>query len=220
MKALFKAVAILIAIFAVTFILLKSASGVTFEDVENWLHGAREVSPYHVATLIIALLLADLLVSVPTLTIVMLSGFLLGQALGTLVALMGLYSAGILGYGISRRYGQQLLTLLLKDPLRRAEAVAAFRGHGFGMIILARALPILPEVMACLAGSSRMPFSRFLVAWSLSCVPYAAIAAYAGSISTLGDPMPAISAAIGLLTSLWIGWFLFRRSTKHAALTD
>ena len=57
-----------------------------------------------------------------------------------------------------------------------------FNRHGFVMILLSWALPILPEATACLSGFTRMPFWRFLLAWVLGAYPYVTIAAYAGSV--------------------------------------
>lgn len=203
--------------FAATFLLIKFGTGLSFDDVETWLQAARDISPLYLVLLVIALLLADLFVSVPTLTITMLAGFFLGQALGSLAVLAGLYGAGLLGYAISHKLGDRLLRLLIKSPLQRHEATAAFERHGFAMIMLARAMPILPEVTACMAGMTRMRLGRFLIAWSLNSVPYVLIATYTGSISSLNDPMPAIYTYIGLSGSLWLGWYGLRRRMKRQA---
>lgn len=207
MPPLLRIMLILFIGFAATFLLIKGVTGLSFADVENWLRNAREISAEYVVLLVIALLVADLLVSVPTLTITLLSGFLLGQWLGAAAALSGLYLAGCLGYSISRQIGDRLLTLLLKEPAKRQHAIESFETHGFGMIILARAAPILPEVTACLAGATRMPFGRFLLAWTLNSVPYVLVATFAGSISTLDEPQPAMFTALGISATLWVSWF-------------
>jgi len=49
-----------------------------------------------------------------------------------------------------------------------------------------------------------MPFSKFLVTWSISSVPYVLIASYAGSISSINNPKPAIYTTIGLSALLWV----------------
>lgn len=38
-----------------------------------------------------------------------------------------------------------------------------------------------------------------------------AIAAYAGSVSAIDDPMPAIYAALFLYGVMWLGWMIYRR---------
>jgi len=72
-------------------------------------------------------------------------------------------------------------------------------------------MPMLPEAVTCLAGMTRMPFGKYLLAWMISSIPYALIATYAGSISSLENPRPAIFSAIGISTWLWLGWFFYRR---------
>lgn len=211
MPPLIRLMLILFVGFAMTFLLIKGVTGLSFADVENWLRNAREISAEYVVMLVVGLLVADLLVSVPTLTITLLSGFLLGQWLGAAAALVGLYTAGCLGYLVSRRIGDRLLAVLLKQPENRQQAIKSFEAHGFGMIILARAVPILPEVTACLAGATKMPFARFIVAWSLNSVPYVLVATFAGSVSTLEEPQPALFTAMGISATLWISWFFYRR---------
>lgn len=219
MPPLLRIILVLFIGFAATFLLIKGMTGLSFADVESWLRNAGEISPEYVVLLVISLLVADLLVSVPTLTITLLSGFLLGQWVGAFAALAGLYIAGCLGYLISRRIGDRLLAVLLKEPAKRQAAITSFETHGFGMIILARAMPILPEVTACLAGATKMPFRRFIVAWSLNSVPYVLVATFAGSVSTLDAPQPALFTALGISATLWISWFFYRRYMVRSAKT-
>ena len=103
------------------------------------------------------------------------------------------------------------MTLLLKDESQHKEAIAVFNQNGFMMIMLARALPILPEATACMAGITRMHFIKFLGAWMLGAVPYILIATYAGSLSSLANPKPAIAAALGLSAVLWLCWWGYWR---------
>jgi uncharacterized membrane protein YdjX (TVP38/TMEM64 family) len=79
------------------------------------------------------------------------------------------------------------------------------------MILMSRASPILPEVSACMAGITRMPFRKFLLAWTINTVPFALIASYSGSISSISNPRPAIYAAISIYAVLWIGWWILKK---------
>jgi uncharacterized membrane protein YdjX (TVP38/TMEM64 family) len=81
----------------------------------------------------------------------------------------------------------------------------------FLMIIMSRASPILPEVSACMAGITGMKFRRFLLAWTINSVPFALIAAYSGSVSSISNPRPAIYAAISIYAVLWIGWWILKK---------
>lgn len=209
MIPLLKVFLIIATIFASTFLLIKFTGLLTIEQIEGWLTQAKELSPIYVGTIVALLLFADLFIAIPTLTVAILAGHFLGHTYGALSALTGIILAGICGYVISRYYGGVILGFLLKDERKRNDAIGTFQKHGFAMILLSRAMPILPEATACLSGMTRMPFNKFLAAWLISSVPYILIATYAGSISSIENPMPAIFTAIGISTFLWIAWFFY-----------
>jgi len=211
MKPLLKVMLILGLIFASTFILGRVLGILTVENVRYLLETAQQVDPLYVIAVVILLLFIDLFVAVPTLTITLLAGYFLGFGTGTATALTGMTLAAIVGYGISMKYGKRPLKFLLKDAQKRNQMVTAFTNNGPAMIMLSRAAPILPEVCACMAGVTRMRLSHYLAFFMLGTIPYVAIAAYAGSISTLSNPEPAIFAALGLYAFLWASWFIYKR---------
>ena len=211
MKTLLKVMLTLAAIFASTFILGRVLGILTEENVRSWLEMASTLSVATVVLVVVGLLFIDLFVAVPTLTIVILAGYFLGFEVGLLAAMTGSALAAFGGYAICRKWGENALARVIRDPVQRREMRDAFSAHGPGMILLARAAPILPEVTACMAGINRMPLPRFALFWSIGTLPYMAIAAYAGSVSTLDNPMPAIYTALGLYAVMWTGWFVYRR---------
>jgi len=143
----------------------------------------------------------------------LLSGYYLGAFAGAGFSIVGLLLAGFTGYGISGHYGDRLIKFIIKNDAERNDASQAFRSHGVTTILLSRAVPILPEVSACMAGLMRMPPGKFIPAWVVSTVPYATIAAYAGSISSASAPQPAIYTAIGLTAFFWLAWFVTKKRT-------
>ncbi|MBU2968236.1 VTT domain-containing protein [Pseudoalteromonas sp. C2R02] len=211
MNPLLKIMLILASIFASTFIIIKSTGLISIEIIENWLIQAKLINRYYVAAIIILILFADLFIAVPTLTVIILSGYFLGFTHGALMAILGVSLAGSTGYYLSYQFGDKLLKHLIKNTTEKQKALSQFRAYGFVMILLSRAAPILPEVTACMAGTSKMPRIKFMTAWLLASVPYTLIAAYAGSISTIQNPKPAIFTAIGLSLLLWISWFVFNK---------
>lgn len=217
MKEMLKIMLILFVVFITIFIFAKITGLLSLEQIEGWLIQAQNAPTIYIMAIVIALLFLDLFVTVPTLSLIMLSGYFLGYPLAVLASVTGLIITGCSGYLLSFLYGSRVLRLLIKDDKKREDMKSTFHKHGFAMILLSRALPMLPEVTACLSGSTRMPFPKFLAAWSLSSVPYVLIAAYSGSISSLGNPMPAIFTAIGITSVLWLGWFLFHRKHKKMA---
>jgi len=215
MKHLLKVIIIIALFFASTFILVNTTGILSVEQIKMWLLQAKELSPYYVGGIVVLLLFADLFIAIPTLTVITLSGYILGFQNGAITSLIGLMLAGISGYGLSNILGERIFDFLLKKEKARQEAKETFRQHGIIMILLSRAIPILPEVTACLAGMTKMKFSKFILAWSISTIPYVLIISYAGSVSSVENPKPAILTAIGLSATLWFGWYLFNLKRKN-----
>lgn len=220
MRPLLKAMLTLAAVFASTFLIGRALGILTRDNVQAWLEAASALSAATVFALVVGLLFVDLFVAVPTLTIMILGGYFLGWELGTLAALAGSALAAFGGYALCRRWGDGALRVIVRDEEQRREIRVTFERNGPGMILLARAAPILPEVTACMAGATHMPPARFALFWAIGTLPYAAIAAYAGSISTIDDPMPAIYAALTLYAAMWAGWMWFRRRAARSAGND
>lgn len=214
MKTLIKLFLVVSIFFASTFILIKLTGILTVDDIQGWLEMANTSAPIYIGLLVVLLLFADLFIAMPTLTVCILSGYFLGFQTGAAFNALGLALAGVSGYLLSGSIGRRLLVKIIRDPQKMEEMERVFDKHGVMMILLSRALPILPEATACLAGFTKMPMWKFTAAWCLSSFPYAAIAAYAGSVSTLESPAPAIFTAVALSTSLWLMWAIFLRKNK------
>lgn len=211
MKTLLKVMLTIAAIFASTFILGRVLGILTEDNVRDWLELASTLSALTVVAVVVCLLAIDLFVAVPTLTIVILGSYFLGFEMGLAAAMAGSAIAAFGGYAICQRWGEDALARVIRDDAQREEMRDAFMVHGPGMIMLSRAAPILPEVTACMAGMTYMPVARFAMFWIIGTLPYMGIAAYAGSVSTLDDPRPAIFAALGLYAVMWTGWFVYRK---------
>jgi len=217
MKQLIKVMLILGSIFALTFILGRLLGILTVENVKLWLEYAQSINPIWIVGTVIVLLFMDLFIAVPTLTITILAGYFLGFPYGAAAALIGMSSASICGYLISKKWGDRAISLIVKSEAERIEMAEAFQKNGPAMITLSRAAPMVPEVTACMAGATNMSFKRFLTFFYLGTVPYVLIASYAGSISSVNSPQPAIYAAITLYAVLWVCWYIYRRKLRRAA---
>ncbi len=215
MKELLKTGLILALFFASTFIVMKLFGILSVEDVKLWLEKASKIDYLYVSFAVVLLLFLDLFIAIPTLTITILAGYFLGFALGALSVFIGFMLSGVVGYFISRYYGLKLLQKIYKDPNKLNEMHHIFTKHGAVLLIICRAVPILPEVSCCLAGANRMPFFKFLLFFLIGTIPYLLIATYAGSKSSLENPLPAILVAIAISTILWLSWFFFIRKIKR-----
>ena len=185
------------------------------EKIETWLVLAKDVHWFYLGGLVVTLLFLDLFIAMPTLTIIMLSGYFLGHSYGAIVSIIGVTLAGVTGYVVSYLYGNKLVGVIITDKVQRVEMRKQFNQYGTFMIIFSRAMPILPEVTACMSGIVKMPLIKFITAWLLSSVPYVVIATYAGSISSLDNLKPAIITAIMLTSVMWCAWFVFKHISQR-----
>ena len=195
--------------FTCTFLLVHFTGALTVEKIKGWLEFAQTASLMYVVLVVILLMFADLLIPVPSLPVMLFTGYLIGPFWATVATMTGLLLAGSVGYGLSYRYGDKLVKFILKNEEKRKEAIATYLRHGPIVIILSRAVPMLPEVSACMAGLSRIPFVKFVALWMVGMLPYTVVATYAGHKSSIENPQPAIIAVLCLIGSLWTGWFYF-----------
>jgi uncharacterized membrane protein YdjX (TVP38/TMEM64 family) len=136
----------------------------------------------------IFLLIVDLALPVPSTIVISALGYCYGVFLGGCIASVGLMASGILGYGVGLCFGENVARKWLGDrDFENGRHI--FTSRGAWIVALSKALPILPEVIACTAGLLRMPFRRFV--FSLGC----------GSL-----PMGFLFAAIGHIGRDAPGW--------------
>ncbi len=202
--------------FASTFVIAEATGILPEGDLLAWLDALRAVDPLWLALAVIGMLVLDLFIAVPTMTTILLAGWLLGPWLGGLVASVGLLLMGGTAYALGRSLGRRALARLFKDDDRLAGIEAAFARNDILTLAVCQALPILPELSASLAGIARMRPLRFVMGYALGVVPFAFIVASGGAASTPDDLRPAILTAIGTSATLLILWRLVaqRRGSK------
>ena len=201
-KAILRFVGMLVLVFTLTLLLFKGLDVLSVEDIKVWLQEAQKWSPIWVGSLIISLLIVDLFIAIPTLSLTILSGFFLGLEMGILFSSLGLMLAGSLGYFISRYHGAKLLNWVCKNESEQIGMIHLFQTLGPLSLLLCRAAPMLPEITSCLAGTTRMPFWKYVLYYALGSLPYSAIAVYSGSISTVDNPSPALYTYVGMFAVL------------------
>jgi len=211
MKDLIKVMFILALFFASTFLIIKLTGVITVDGIKELLYESKHQHQIYIILIVSALLFADLFIAIPTMTVTILAGYFLGWPLAIIACLIGFYLAGISGYLISRVYGYRLLEYIYKDRQRLNEMHDIYSRFGGVVLVICRAMPILPEVSCCMAGATKMNFGRFIIAYSLGTIPYVLVITYAGSISSLEKPTPAIMAGISVSLVLWLSWYLLSK---------
>jgi uncharacterized membrane protein YdjX (TVP38/TMEM64 family) len=154
---------------------------------------------------VIGLLMSDLFLPIPATGVMSAAGYVYGSWTGGVISVTGSFLSGLLAYGLCRACGRGAAAKLAgEEGLAQNEAL--FRRTGPWLVALSRWLPILPEVVACLAGLARMRFATFAVALLCGTLPmgfaYAAVGALFAS-----EPAWALALSVALPALLW---FAFR----------
>ncbi|HEX9905327.1 MAG TPA: VTT domain-containing protein [Propylenella sp.] len=163
----------------------------------------------------IGLLVSDLLLPIPNTMVMAALGVLYGPLLGGAVAVVGNALSGLVGYGLCRRYGRPAAIRLLGErDLAAGEAL--FARSGGWMVAASRWLPVLPEVIACMAGLARMPFRAFLVALLCGALPLGFVVAWLGHA---GADRPVLTLVLCALLPL-PAWYLLRGTFAGSSGAD
>ena len=178
------------------------------ESTEQWLEGIGWEFAWLVG---IGLLVADLLLPIPGTVVMAALGYVYGFWLGGMIAASGSMLAGLLAYGACRKVGRRAAEWIAgKEDLARGELL--FAGSAGGWIVtLSRWMPVMPEVIACLAGLAHMPFRRFAVALACGSLPLGFTFAAIGSWGHENPRLALVLSAV-LPPVLWasIGPFVRR----------
>lgn len=156
------------------------------------------------ALIIVALLLFDLFVPVPSSLVMVSSGALFGTVIGASLSFAGSLGCSIAGFELARRVGRGAAVRAVgEEALRRLERT--FDRGGAGAVFITRPLPIVKETMSLLAGLSQMRRPTFIGAAVAGSIPEAALYTYAGASSReMGNLMPAVLIVMALAGAAWM----------------
>lgn len=206
-------IALLLAfVFAAGFAVAEHYGYTDPELVEEWMRGLRQStgSAAVVAGVIVALLVVDLLFPVPSSVVMALSGMLLGPVLGGLVSSLGAMAAACLGFWACRLGGKRAYRRLVSEE-ELGRTSEWFRRYGVIAIVISRPIPMLTEILSCLAGLTELPFRTFLLAALLGTVPICFVYSVVGSLGDMSDPWPVVWISIFVPA---VGWLIARRIKK------
>ena len=149
----------------------------------------------------ILLLISDILLPVPATGIMAALGAVYGLWQGAVINLIGSTGAGIIGYAAARYIGKRGSHFIASEEEIKKFSLF-FDQWGPYAIIISRVMPILPEVIAILAGLSRMKFIRFLAALLGGTIPVSFLFSWMGTYSGFA-PGTGIIVAIILPALVW-----------------
>jgi uncharacterized membrane protein YdjX (TVP38/TMEM64 family) len=150
----------------------------------------------------IGLLMADLFLPLPATILMSAAGYLYGFAIGSLISVAGSFASGSLAYWLCRSFGESTTQRILgARDYERGRKIAATSGAW--VVVLSRWLPVLPEVVSCMAGLTRMAPVKFHLALLAGTVPMAAVYTYIGA-SGVDSPLMAIALSALLPPLIWL----------------
>ena len=208
MKKIILIVAILFVFFTGLF-LLGDATGILKEEfIEQKIQelGSNPAGQFLAGLAVVLLLIVDILLPVPSSIVMTLSGKFLGFIAGGLVSCLGAMLAAWIGFFACRWGGQKVFIRLIgeKDISKVREW---FGKYGIFAIILSRPVPMLTEILSCLAGLSQFSFKSFSLAALCGTLPICFVYSYFGSKSSITNPWPAVWVALVIPA---IGWGIAR----------
>lgn len=116
--------------------------------------------PLYFGLAVAFLLIADILLPIPSSLVCTLAGSVLGSFAGTLVCWVGLNLSALFGYFLARWFGQPFVNRF-SDEAKVAEAERMVNRFGTWGLALCRALPVLAEASVLFVGLYNMSFRRF-----------------------------------------------------------
>ncbi len=209
MKKFILVALMMLAVFAALFLIAEELgyTDATFvQEKIQTLHDSPN-GKWVVAMAVVVLLGVDLVLPVPSSLVMAASGMFLGSVLGGVVASVGAMLAALLGYGLCRLYGQRAMRKLVSEE-EITGVTTWFDEYGVIAIIISRPVPMLTEVLSCLAGLSGLRFSVFMGAAALGTLPICFIYSYVGSLGDMTDPWPMVGIALVVPA---LGWIIARR---------
>lgn len=162
----------------------------------------------------ILLILSDVILPIPATAVLATLGIVYGPWLGGVIGCAGSLGAGTLAYLVCRGLGDHAARWLLGEKgFQRSNAF--FTRCGGWTVALSRWMIILPEMISCLAGLTRMPARLYFTALACGSVPMCFTYAFIGHHYGTERPLLALSLSAAVPVLLWpIAQMLLRRSTR------
>lgn len=147
---------------------------------QQWV--STEAGPLSIGLGVVALLVGDLVLPVPSSLVSTAAGASLGLVVGSLASCAGMTLSSQLGYVLGRRLGVPIVSRIVStDALNIASTRLAHRATV--PLVIMRAVPVLAEASVVMAGVLRVHRASFFVSTFLAnagiSIAYAAIGAFA-----------------------------------------
>jgi uncharacterized membrane protein YdjX (TVP38/TMEM64 family) len=154
----------------------------------------------------VVLLIADVVLPVPSSLVMVAHGALFGVVTGTLLSLLGSVGATLTGYAIGRKSNRWLERFVSAEERLRADCVLS--RWGAIAVVATRPLPLVAEIFSLLAGASRLSVRTITFAAIVGAFPSALVYAITGTVAASFKNSVAIFSLMMLVTGSF--WFVGR----------
>lgn len=207
MKRYWLVVGAMLTVFLILFGLVEWLQVPLLTDPSGWMNRGGVVA----ALVGVALLIADVVLPVPSSLVMIAHGALFGVALGTLLSLIGSVGAALTGFALGRRGGVWLERIV--SPEERAKVEQMLERWGALAIVVTRPVPLLAETTAIMAGASAMSWQRVTAASFAGSLPMALLYALTGSVAASFQNGALMFCFVLLVSGAF--WFLSQRINRR-----
>jgi uncharacterized membrane protein YdjX (TVP38/TMEM64 family) len=213
MKRYLLIIAILVVGFTVLFLIVEALGVPLLSDPTPWMKHGGVVA----ASVGVGLLIADVVLPVPSSLVMVAHGALFGVVWGTTLSLFGSVGAAMFAFAIGRRGGRLMERLV--TPAEHARASNVLARWGTLAIIVTRPVPLLAETVAIIAGTSSMSWRSVVIASLAGSLPPALLYALTGAAVANFQSTALMFGVVLLIAGLfWLAGLVFapgpQRSTE------
>ena len=215
MKRYFLTVVGLIVSFTILFVIVEALGVPLLSDPTPWMkHGG-----VLAATIGVGLLIADVVLPVPSSIVMVAHGALFGVLWGTVLSLVGSVGAAVFGFAIGRRGGRLLERVVTAAERERASSIV--ERWGTLAIIVTRPVPLLAETVAIMAGASSMSWRALVVASLAGSLPPALVYSLTGAaVANLQNTALMFGLVLLIAGVFWLLGIVFSHKEAHKAQTN
>jgi len=204
-------IAIMLLFFTGIFLVAEQLNLPLLEDP----YGTMGASGSSAAIIGVSLLIADVILPVPSSLIMIANGALFGVPLGVFLSVVGSLGATVAGFLLGR--SGSLLTARLVRPEEQLRANRLLDKYGMLAIILTRPIPLLAETTAIVAGMSEMKLRSVALAALAGTLPSALLYAITGATAA---KLSSASLAFGLVLLITGLFWLASRQVRSTNTDD
>lgn len=189
-----------LVVFLLTFAVVAAFAVPLLEDPAPLLAGGGVVA----ALCGVGLLVADVVLPVPSSLVMIAHGALFGVVTGAVLSLAGGVGAALAGYGLGRWAGPPTLRKVCSTAEReRAERLV--QRWGVLAVVVTRPVPLLAETVAVMAGAQRLGLLRTATASVAGLLPAVVLYAAAGALGWSGATGLAVFGLVLVIAAvLWL----------------